>query len=439
MEQIEWSTARFPPKLRFLFEPARYKVLFGGRGGAKSWGAGRALLIKGSQEKLTILCTREYQNSIEESVYKLLVEQIKALKLEEFYEIQSNTIHGSNGTQFIFKGLKVNINSVKSFEGVDIAWVEEAQTVSRNSWEVLIPTIRKENSEIWITFNPSLEEDETYQRFVKNPPSTAVVKRINWQDNPFFPDVLRQEMEDLKVKDYDAYSNIWQGQCRVALNGAVYAKELRAATEESRITRVPYDPTVGVQTVWDLGFSDATAIFCVQRVGFEYHFIEYLEFRQTTVTEILRILQTKGYLYDTDFLPHDAQAKTLSSGGVSVEQLLKNAGRKVKIVPKLSVWDGINAARTLFPKFYFDQEKCSEGLQRLRHYKFDIDDGGNFSRTPVHDDNSHAADSLRYAAVSIKGSSSGSKLNLKPANQAAIHYLGDKRPGGIGSTGWMGQ
>ena len=148
------SQAEFPEKLSCLFEKARYKVLWGGRGGAKSWGVARALLIQGAAKQLRILCARELQTSIRDSVHKLLSDQIAELGLTSFYQITQNSIKGANGTEFFFAGLRSNVTQIKSFEGVDICWVEEAQTVSRASWNVLVPTIRKEESEIWVTFNP---------------------------------------------------------------------------------------------------------------------------------------------------------------------------------------------------------------------------------------------------------------------------------------------
>lgn len=140
--------AEFPVKLRFLFQPARYKILYGGRGGAKSWGVARALLIQAAATPLRILCAREFQNSIVESVHHLLQAQIEATGLGSFYEIQNSVIRGGNGSEFIFAGLRNNVTKIKSFEGVDRVWVEEAQTVSKSSWDTLIPTIRKDGSEI---------------------------------------------------------------------------------------------------------------------------------------------------------------------------------------------------------------------------------------------------------------------------------------------------
>ena len=159
--------AWFPEKLRFLFSPARYKVVRGGRGPGKSWGFARALLIMGAKRPLRVLCTREVQKSIAQSVHQLLRDQIEALGLSGQYEVLTTEIRGKNGTQFFFSGLSdQTAESLKSFEGVDVCWCEEAQAISKRSWDILIPTIRKDGSEIWVSFNPQLESDETYRRFV---------------------------------------------------------------------------------------------------------------------------------------------------------------------------------------------------------------------------------------------------------------------------------
>jgi phage terminase large subunit len=394
--------AEFPEKLRFLFQPARYKVLYGGRGGAKSWGAARALLIQAAANPLRTLCAREYQNSIAESVHHLLQAQIDALDLNSFYEVQNNVIRGANGSEFVFAGLRNNVAKIKSFEGVDRVWVEEAQTVSKSSWDTLIPTIRKERSEIWVTYNPELETDETHQRFAIHPPAGAVVVKINWNDNPWFPETLRREKDELRIRDPDAYQNIWEGNCRAALEGAVYARELRLAQAEGRIRNVPYDAAKPVHTFFDLGWADNTSIWFAQTVGNELRLIDYYSNNQMPIQHYIGVLQNKGYMYATDWLPHDAKAKTLATGR-SVEEILLAAGRKVRIVPNLSVSDGINAARTVMNRCYFDEQKCAEGLQSLRHYRYDVDgDTKQFSGRPLHDYHSHAADAFRYLAISIE-------------------------------------
>jgi phage terminase large subunit len=398
------AKAEFPEKLKCLFDPpsSRYRVLYGGRGGAKSWGVARALLILAAKDKLRVLCAREYQTSIKDSVHKLLSDQIYDLGLDSFYEITQASIRGKNGSEFFFVGLKNNISNVKSFEGVDICWVEEAQTVSKTSWNVLIPTIRKEKSEIWVTFNPELETDDTFQRFVVHSPKDCVIEKINWYDNPWFPDTLRLEKDDLKERDIEAYNTVWEGICRQTVDGAVFAKEMQSAELEGRIMRVPYDPSKPVHAVFDLGWADATAIWFIQFIGMEIHLIRYLEDTQRTISHYLSVMQTFGYVYDTLWLPHDAQNKTLASNGRSIEEIVRAAGYKVQITAKVPVSDSINAARTVFPKCYFDREECADGLQCLRHYRYDVDpDTKMFSKSPLHDQYSHGADAFRYIGLVV--------------------------------------
>jgi len=400
----------FPEKLAFLFEPARYKVAYGGRGGAKSWGFGRALLIQGAQRPLRVLAAREFQNSIAESAHALFAQQVDLLGLHGFYDVQEKRILGRNGTEFIFKGLRHNVASVKSTEGVDICWVEEARTVSKTSWDVLIPTIRKEGSEIWISFNTELEEDETYQRFVKKPPTGARVVKIGWEDNPWFPDVLRQEALDLKERDPVAYETVWGGNCKAVLDGAIYANEILAATTAKRFTKVPYDPTKPVHTFWDLGRADKTSIWFAQIVGFEFRLIDFYENRGHALGHYLEVLKEralpveqggKGYVYGEHWLPHDARNELLASER-TIEQQMWAAGHRVRITPRLTVAAGIDAARKIFARCWFDEEACADGLQALRNYRFDVDPNTQaFSKAPLHDWASHAADAFRYFAIGI--------------------------------------
>ena len=195
-----------------LYEPHRYKVFHGGRGGAKSWEFARALLIQGRQKRQLFICAREFQNSIDDSVHRLLADQIELLGFQDFYEVQNQRIIGKNGTEFVFKGIKNNINNIKSFEGADVCWVEEAVNVSEHSWDVLIPTIRKPNSEIWLSFNPEDELDNTYQRFVLHPPETAYVRKVTYRDNPWFPPELEAERVACKAENYNKYLHIWEGE-----------------------------------------------------------------------------------------------------------------------------------------------------------------------------------------------------------------------------------
>ncbi|RSZ60032.1 PBSX family phage terminase large subunit [Massilia atriviolacea] len=410
----------FPEKLECLFKPSRYKTLYGGRGGAKSWGIARALLIIGASKPLRVLCAREFQRSMSDSVHKLLADQIKAMGLQDFYQVQEGIIKGSNGTEFTFHGLRHNIGNIKSIEGTDVAWVEEAQTVGKSSWETLVPTIRKPGSEIWISFNPSLEADETYQRFVLKPPTDSIVVKVNWSDNPWFPDVLRQEKDDLKERDESAYLTVWEGHCKQTLDGAVYANEVKAALLGDRFMRVPYDASKPVLTFWDLGRADKTAIWFAQQVGFEYRMIDYYENQGHALAHYLKQLQTKPYVYGEVWLPHDAENELLASER-TIAQQVRAAGYKVQITPKTSIADGIAAARAFFGSCYFDAEACADGLQCLRNYRYEVDpETQQYSKNPLHDWASHGADAFRYAAVSMR---------VPPPKRKAVANNGG---------GWMG-
>lgn len=214
-----------PPKFKTALQPKgmRYRVWYGGRGGAKSWSIARILLVRGMQEPLRVLCTREYQASIADSVHALLSDQIDHMALDAFYTVKRDSIEGRNGTAFIFAGLRRDPKKVKSTEGIDIAWVEEADTISNDSFDLLIPTIRKPGSEMWFSFNPDGPEDPVYKRFVLTPRDDAIVTKVNWSDNPWFPEVLRREMEWDKAHDTDKWQHIWEGEPRKASKAQVFA------------------------------------------------------------------------------------------------------------------------------------------------------------------------------------------------------------------------
>jgi hypothetical protein len=221
-----------PFKLGCLQETSRYKIVYGGRGSGKSWGVARALLMRGARKPLRILCAREFQNSLADSVHRLLADQVEALHLSGIYHVGKSAITGANGSEFRFAGLRHNISKIKSFEGFDIVWVEEGQTVSKNSFDVLIPTIRRPGSEIWVTMNPDLEEDDAWQRFIVWPLRGSIVQQINWSDNPCFPAELRAEKDHLKERDLDAYENVWQGRCRSHVQNALWKKDIFGPNRE---------------------------------------------------------------------------------------------------------------------------------------------------------------------------------------------------------------
>lgn len=389
----------FPEKLGFLFEPSRYKVAYGGRGSGKSWSFARALLIQGSVEPLRILCVREIQRSIRDSVHRLLSDQIEALGLSAFYDVLETEIRGKNGTIFIFSGLSSQTTeSIKSFEGVDRCWAEESQSISKRSWDILTPTIRKPSSEIWISFNPELDSDETYSRFVLNPPPDTVVAMVNYHDNPWFPSVLDAERKHCQLTNAEDYAQIWEGKCRSAVAGAIYANEVDDAIRNGRICNVPYDPKLKVHTVWDLGWNDSMAISLVQRVRSEVRVIDYIEDSHKTLDWYAGELSKQRYNWGSDWLPHDGRTKDFKTGK-SAEEILSAFGRDVKIVPGLSVEDGIKAARMTFGQVYFDKAKTGRLIECLKRYRRSVNQQTNEPGSPVHDEFSHGADNFRYLSI----------------------------------------
>ncbi len=392
-------SAEFPEKLDFLFRPARYKVAHGGRGSAKSWGFARALLIQAAQKPLRVLCTREVQRSIKDSVHKLLSDQIEGLGLGSLYDILATEIRCKNGSEFIFAGLSTQtVESIKSFEGIDIVWVEEAQAVSKRSWDVLTPTIRKPGSEIWVSFNPELETDETYQRFVMTPPIGSVVAQLNWRDNPWFPPELEAERQDTIKRDPDSYDNIWEGVPRRSVAGAIYANQIDQAYADGRVRPLPYDPKLKVHTIWDLGWNDCMSILLVQRSSSEIRVIDFIEDTHRTLDQYAAMIKGRLLNYGSHYLPHDGDARDFKTGKTAKE-ILATQLTSVQIVPNIGVEQGIRAARMLFGQVYFDEVKAKPLLEHLKRYRRKIPTTTDEPTAPVHDEHSHSADAFRYLAV----------------------------------------
>lgn len=391
-----------PAKLKPLWEKYRYKVLYGGRGGTKSWGIARTLLLKGAEQSIRVLCARETQKSIRDSVHRLLADQIIELGLTSHYEITDQEIRGKNGTMFVFAGLSsLTVESIKSFEGVDICWVEEGQSVVKRSWAILIPTIRKSGSEIWISFNPDLDTDETWVRFIENTPPNAVLIPISFRDNPWLSQELSDEMEHLKRTDVAEYENVWEGKCRPAAHGAIYTREMAALAESKRVCELPADPLLKTHTVWDLGFNDQTAIIIVQSTKSQLRIIDYIEDNRHNIAEYVDRLKKLPYNWGTDYLPWDGSEERykLTDPTSSPEGILRKLQRRVRITPKSDVENGIKKARLVFARAYFDREKTVRLRECLKRYKRTIPPSTNEPATPMHDEFSHGADAFRYLGM----------------------------------------
>ena len=392
---------QLPGMLAPLFEPKRYKVLHGGRGGAKSWGVAQALITLAGLKPLRILCAREIQKSMRDSVHRLLKDQIVAHKAEAFFDVLDNEIRGKNGSLFLFTGLQSHtVDSIKSFEGVDIVWVEEAHGVSAKSWDTLIPTIRKPDSEIWLTLNPDMDTDDTYVRFIAAPSPDTWVCQVNWRDNPWFPDVLNQERLKAQARDPESYEHIWEGKPLRVAEGAIYRHEIDAIYKDGRVRPVPYDPMLQVHTVWDLGWNDSMVLIFVQKTPMEIRIIDHIEESNRTLDWYVAEIEKKPYRYGTDYIPHDGRARNFQTGK-STEELLTAMRRKVEVLPMASIEEGIKAARLVFPRCYFDENRSKRLLECLKRYRRELNERTNEPGAPRHDEFSHSADAFRYVGQAI--------------------------------------
>jgi phage terminase large subunit len=395
-----------------LVPKARFKVLHGGRDSAKSHSIARMLLARGRARPERILCTREIQKSIAESVHQLLKDLIGELGLQDFYEVQQNYIRGASGTQIAFHGLSgQTATSIKSFEGTTICWVEEAQTISKRSWDLLEPTIRAPGSEIWVSFNPDMDTDETYKRFVVSPPPDSIVTQMNWVDNPWRSRVLDAAREKMRQESPDDYAHIYMGQCRPAVEGAIYYQEVSKLKSSGRLGNVPYDPMLKVHVICDLGFNDFMALLLVQRLGSEIRIIRYIEDRMRFIPSYHQELQDLKLNWGKLYLPHDGKAKHVT--GSSAQEQFDALGWDVEIVPDIGIEQGIRKTREVFPRFYVDKTHAGELVSRLGRYRRRVNAEGQAS-TPLHDDSSNGADGTRYLAIVADQLSNESQVIADP-------------------------
>ena len=252
---VQVDHVTIPAVFSGLFEPHRYKVFYGGRGGGKSWAFADALISMTRQRRLRVLCARELQRSIRDSVHRLLVDCIRRRDLLSEFTVTETAIRHENGSEFLFAGLRHNVTELKSFEGVDICWVEEGQKVSAESWDILLPTIRKEHSEIWISMNPDGPQDPTWTDFIQSPKPDSLVVKVLYSDNPFFPATLEKERAECERRDPDKYRWIWLGEPRVNREAQVFCGRWRVEAFEDFPARWRYgcdwgfgpDPSVVVR------------------------------------------------------------------------------------------------------------------------------------------------------------------------------------------------
>jgi len=390
-------------KFEPFMEPMRYKVAHGGRGSSKSWTIAQLLILRAYKDKTRILCAREIQKSIQDSVLQLLADTIERMGLGPFFDIQKTQIIGRNGSRFSFEGLRSNISKVKSMEGIQIVWLEEAEKVTASSYDTLIPTIRAPGSEIWISFNAQDQLDPTYQRFVVNPPPDSYVVKVNYSDNPWFPPELEKERLHLEKVDKALYKHIWLGEPLENQKGAYYSKQIEAAREDNRICKVPIDPILKVHSFWDLGIADATSIWLVQQSGQEIRVIGYYENNGEGLQHYINWLHDfrdkHSVTFGDHWAPHDIRVRELTTGKTRKDQA-RQMGIVFRVTPNIPIMDGIESARRILPRCYFDQSRCADGLRALSYYRCEYDEDKRiFKDRPLHDWSSHGADAFRYFAV----------------------------------------
>lgn len=261
------------PFLPLVTEARRIKFYYGGRGGGKSYAFADALLMKGLQKTLFIACLREIQDTIKDSVHKLLSDRISLYNLEEYEVKESEIVNKLNGTRFIFKGLRdQDPQKIKSLEGVDIAWIEEAQTITKKSWDILSPTIRKDGSEVWISMNREEENDPLWIALGNKPDERTLVVKVNYYDNPFCPNELKLQAEKCKEENYDDYLHIWEGEpIQQGNTKLIGAKSVRKAFEP-KMDNSTSPLVIGLDIA---RFGDDSTSFCFRKGRWCFRFDTY--------------------------------------------------------------------------------------------------------------------------------------------------------------------
>lgn len=366
--------------------PVRYRVVYGGRAGSKSWEFARRLIKIASQRPVRVLCTREIQKSINDSVHRVLRDQISLMGLDGNYDSGENHLRSHIGSNFIYRGLRHNAQEIKSLEGIDICWIEEGNKTSRDSWEILYPTIRKSGSEIWVSFNPDDKKDPLYDLFVNNPPDNAIVKKIGYEDNPWFTDESRADMEHCKRTDYDAYLHIWEGHCKKHSDAQIFLGKYIVDSFEP--DEEEWDgPFFGAD--WGFSVDPTTLIKCWVHDSKLY--IEYEEYGlQIENNHIVNRFDNVPGARTSVIRADNSRPETISH--------VKNDGyKKIKACKKWkgSVEDGIQHIRS------YDQvvihPRCKNTIDEFNYYSYKVDKVTGDILNDIVDRHNHCVDAIRYA------------------------------------------
>lgn len=407
-----------------LLAPARYKGAFGGRGSGKSHFFAELLIARCVSIKTDVVCVREVQKDLKKSAKKLIEGKIEALGVSALFEATREDIRCENGGVIIFQGMQDHTaESIKSLEDFDIAWVEEAQSLSQFSLTLLRPTLRKPGSELWFSWNPRRKTDAVDALLRgSTPPTGAKVVPANWSDNPWFPAELEQERLDDQRDRPDQYDHIWEGDYVKVFDGAYFAVQLSAAKKESRIGNVAADPLMQYRAFWDIGTRDATAIWIAQFVGREIRVIDYYEASGQPLATHLNWLREKGYGSALCVLPHDG-ANQNHITAVRFEDHIRSAGFAAETVQnqgKGAAMQRVEAARRLFPRIWFNELTTEAGRDALGAYHERKDEARNIGLGPEHDWSSHGADAFGLMCVAYEEPRAKRETERRPPRAHAL-------------------
>lgn len=452
--------AEVPRALAPLLSKARYKAAYGGRGGAKSHFFAEQIIIRCFSEKTRVACIREVQASIRDSVRQLLIDKIEKLGLGWAFQVLESEIRGrektpAEGSLIIFKGMQsYNAHNIKSLEDFDIAWVEEAQTLSEISLRLLRPTIRKPGSEIWFSWNPRHDTDAVDMFFRgDSPPQNAIICEVNWNDNPWFNDVLQEEKDQDYASDPEMAEHVWGGGYEIITEGAYFARHIAALEKQNRVGYFPHMPDLPVYTAWDIGVDDYTAAWFFQvhevdglprvRIVDFYEasglgideilpecMPEYTRDFQERVTQMVEMGRDDYFKYQRHFFPHDVGVREWGHGAKTRIETLGELGIPPQIINRGAAQapeDRNNATRQLLPMCEFNQSsRVMIGLRHLRRYSRKYNELMGTYQGPLKDGNDHAADAFGEFAVNcgIKPP----KPKATPEPQATAETIGKIAP-----------
>ena len=407
-----------PDKLVPVFEgEADVRGSRGGRGSAKSrtfakMTAVRAYMWDMEGREGIILCGRQFMNSLADSS----MEEVKAAIRSEpwlaaHFDIGETYIRTKSGRiKYAFAGLDRNLDSIKSTSRILLAWIEEAENVIEAAWIKLIPTLREEDSELWLTWNPELETAATNKRFFNSTDPRVKIVEMNYRDNPWFPQILeRQRLRDLAERPH-LYQHIWEGQFLEAMEGAYFAEHLAKAKDDGRISFVPEDPNLIIRLFADIGGTGAKAdnfvFWAAQFVGLEIRVVNHYEVQGQPIGAHLNWMRSQGYTPDRCkiWLPHDGDTNDRVID-VSYHSAFRGAGYEVEVVGnqgKGAAAARVEEARRLFSRVRFDEDKTAVGRKALGWYHEKRDDKRNIGLGPEHDWSSHSADAFGLLCIAYE-------------------------------------